>query len=371
MRRIYCNTVWGTSGAPANRAVFHGIKTVPAAERKVSYMNTRQQLEELERRLLSEHAAKSADSLGRDRPIEPCSLRTEFQRDRDRIIHCKSFRRLKYKTQVFLSPEGDHYRTRLTHTLEVAQIARTISRALRLNEDLTEAIALGHDLGHTPFGHIGESVLNSVLPKGFRHNVQSVRVVEKLENGGEGLNLTKEVRDGILNHTKDGRAMTLEGRVVSYADRIAYINHDIDDAIRAGVLSPEDLPKDCLAVLGDSHGRRINNMILDIVRESDGRDYVRMSPPFEEHMAKLRAFMFERVYTDSTAKAEEGKARGMLEKLYGHFLQHVEELPREFVRHLAEDGPEVVAADYIACMTDRFAVRTYQDLFVPKSWSIW
>lgn len=318
--------------------------------------------------MLSEHAAKSADSLGRERPIPPCVLRTDFQRDRDRIIHCKSFRRLKYKTQVFLSPEGDHYRTRLTHTLEVAQIARTISRALRLNEDLTEAIALGHDLGHTPFGHIGESVLNSVLPNGFRHNVQSVRVVEKLENGGEGLNLTKEVRDGILNHTKDGRAMTLEGKVVSYADRIAYINHDIDDAIRAGVLHPEDLPKDCLEVLGDSHGRRINNMILDIVVESDGRDYVRMSPTFEQNMAKLRAFMFERVYTDSTAKAEEGKARGLLEKLYDYFLDHAEELPKEFVRHLDEDGREAVAADYIACMTDRFAVRTYQDLFVPKSW---
>ncbi|MGI6151918.1 MAG: deoxyguanosinetriphosphate triphosphohydrolase [Christensenellales bacterium] len=331
-------------------------------------MNTRQQMEDLERRMLSPYAAKSADSLGRDRPLEPCVLRTDFQRDRDRIIHCKSFRRLKYKTQVFLSPEGDHYRTRLTHTLEVAQIARTISRALRLNEDLTEAIALGHDLGHTPFGHIGESVLDRVLPNGFRHNVQSVRVVEKLENGGEGLNLTKEVRDGILNHTKDGKPGTLEGRVVSYADRIAYINHDIDDAIRAGVLSPGDLPKDCLWVLGDSHGKRINNMILDIVRESAGKDYVRMSPAFEENMAKLRAFMFERVYTDSTAKAEEGKAKGLIEKLYEYFLDHVEDLPWEFVRNLEQEGREIVAADYIACMTDRFAVRTYQDLFVPKSW---
>jgi len=333
-------------------------------------MNTRQKREELEKMVLSPYAAKSADTLGRDRPIIPCELRTEYQRDRDRIIHCKSFRRLKYKTQVFLSPEGDHYRTRLTHTLEVSQIARTISRALFLNEDLAEAVALGHDLGHTPFGHIGESVLDSVLADGFRHNVQSVRVVEKLENEGDGLNLTKEVRDGILNHTKDGTAMTLEGRVVSYADRIAYINHDIDDAIRAGVLSPGDLPKDCVSVLGDSHGKRINNMILDVVRESDEKNYIRMSPLFEERMTRLRDFMFKNVYTDSKAKAEEGKARGLLEKLYEHFVRHAEELPCEFVKYLNTDGREIIAADYIACMTDRFAVRTYEELFVPKYWGM-
>ncbi len=331
-------------------------------------MNTRQQLEKLERSLLSEYAAKSADTQGRDKPLESCVLRTEYQRDRDRIIHCKSFRRLKYKTQVFLSPEGDHYRTRLTHTLEVSQIARTISRALCLNEDLTEAIALGHDLGHTPFGHIGEAVLDSVLPGGFRHNVQSVRVVEKLEHDGEGLNLTKEVRDGILNHTKDGNPCTLEGKVVSYADRIAYINHDIDDAIRAGVLSAAVLPKDCLKVLGDSHGNRINNMILDIVHESDGKGYVRMSPVFEEYMAKLRGFMFENVYTNPTAKSEEGKTKGLLEELYRHFLANVSSLPPEFVKYIDTDGREVVTADYIACMTDRFAINTYQSIFIPKSW---
>ena len=333
-------------------------------------MMMRTQQEKLEFELLSPYAAKSALSRGRERPITPCELRTDFQRDRDRIIHCKSFRRLKYKTQVFLSPEGDHYRTRLTHTLEVAQIARTISRALRLNEDLTEAIALGHDLGHTPFGHIGETVLAAVLPGGFEHNQQSLRVVEKLENEGVGLNLTWEVRDGIVNHKRDGTAATLEGRVVSYADRIAYINHDIDDAVRARVLRAEELPEACVRVLGDSHGRRINNMILDIVRHSDGQNAVRMSPEFEEAMAQLREFMFRRVYTDPLAKKEEGKARGVVEKLFQYYWEHISALPPEFLCHLEEDGEQVVAADYIACMTDRFAVRRYEELFVPKSWSI-
>jgi len=333
-------------------------------------MMMRTQQEKMEFELLAPYAAKSALSRGRERTISPCELRTDFQRDRDRIIHCKSFRRLKYKTQVFLSPEGDHYRTRLTHTLEVAQIARTISRALRLNEDLTEAIALGHDLGHTPFGHIGETVLAAVLPGGFEHNRQSLRVVEKLENEGEGLNLTWEVRDGIVNHKRDGRAATLEGRVVSYADRIAYINHDIDDAVRARVLREEELPQSCVRVLGDSHGRRINNMILDIVCHSDGENAVRMSLEFEGAMAELRDFMFRRVYTDPLAKKEEGKARGVVEKLFEYYCKHVSTLPPEFLRHLEEDGEKVVAADYIACMTDRFAVRRYEQLFVPQSWSI-
>ena len=333
-------------------------------------MLLRQMQEEREIELLSPFAAKSAASRGREHPITPCELRTEFQRDRDRIIHCKSFRRLKHKTQVFLSPEGDHYRTRLTHTLEVAQIARTIARALRLNEDLTEAIALGHDLGHTPFGHIGETVLSTMLPGGFEHNRQSLRVVEKLENNGDGLNLTWEVRDGILNHKRDGNAATLEGKIVSYADRIAYINHDIDDAVRARVLREAELPKECVAVLGDTHGRRINNMILDIARQSDGQNFIRMSPEFEQAMAQLRDFMFRRVYTDPLAKKEEGKARGVVEKLFTYYCEHIGALPVEFLRHIAEDGEQVAAADYIACMTDRFAVRRYEQLFVPQSWGI-
>lgn len=332
-------------------------------------MTIRERQEEQERRTLSPLACCSADSRGRESPLTPCDIRTDFQRDRDRIIHCKSFRRMKYKTQVFLSPEGDHYRTRLTHTLEVAQIARTIARALQLNEDLTEAIALGHDLGHTPFGHIGEMVLNQVLPDGFEHNLQSLRVVEKLENG-TGLNLTWEVRDGIVNHKKDGRAQTLEGRIVSYADRIAYLNHDVDDAIRAQVLGPGDLPQRCVQTLGTTHGERINNMIVDIVYTSEGKPEIRMSPKFEEAMGEMRAFMFKRVYTDHVAKREEGKARGVVERLYGYYLEHVHELPEEFTKHIEADGEQVVAADYIACMTDRFAVRTYEQLFVPQSWSI-
>ena len=333
-------------------------------------MNMRERQERLEREILSPYAAKSADCAPRDVPIEKCTIRTEFQRDRDRLIHCKSFRRMKYKTQVFLSPEGDHYRTRLTHTLEVAQIARTIARALRMNEDLTEAIALGHDLGHTPFGHIGETVLNTVIPAGFEHNRQSIRVVEKLENGGRGLNLTQEVRDGILNHKKDGRAKTLEGRIVSFSDRIAYINHDIDDAIRAGVLKDSDLPEDCVRVLGRSHSKRINNMILDIVAESDGKNQIAQSQTFAWAMDELRSFMFKRVYTDSTAKAEEGKAKGVVEKLFDYYYKNIDQLPAEFHLHMEEDGKETAVGDYIACMTDRFAIRVYEQLFVPKSWGL-
>ncbi len=325
-------------------------------------------IEERERQTLSPYAALSAETRGREYPIAPCPVRTEFVRDRDRIIHCKSFRRLKHKTQVFLSPIGDHYRTRLTHTLEVAQIARTIARGLLLNEDLTEAIAMGHDLGHTPFGHSGESVLNRIVPGGFEHNKQSLRVVEKLENG-KGLNLTFEVRDGILNHKKSGHPSTLEGVVVSLADRIAYVNHDIDDAVRAGLLSNDILPKSCIEAIGATHGERINTLVLDILHTSSGRNHVEMSGEISSEFEKLRQFLFDNLYYDSAAKAEEGKAEGVIEQLYYHYLKHVSELPPEFIKYIDEDGPDRIAADYIACMTDRYAVRDYTRLFVPADWA--
>lgn len=325
-------------------------------------------IEERERQTLSPYAALSAETRGREYPIAPCPVRTEFVRDRDRIIHCKSFRRLKHKTQVFLSPVGDHYRTRLTHTLEVAQIARTIARGLLLNEDLTEAIAMGHDLGHTPFGHSGESVLNRIVPGGFEHNKQSLRIVEKLENG-KGLNLTFEVRDGILNHKKSGHPSTLEGVVVSLADRIAYVNHDIDDAVRAGLLSNDILPKSCIEAIGATHGERINTLVLDILQTSSGKNHVEMSGEISSEFEKLRQFLFDNLYYDSAAKAEEGKAEGVIERLYYHYLKHVSELPPEFTKYIDEDGPNRIAADYIACMTDRYAVRDYTRLFVPADWA--
>lgn len=325
-------------------------------------------IEERERQTLSPYAALSAETRGREHPIDPCPVRTAFVRDRDRIIHCKSFRRLKHKTQVFLSPVGDHYRTRLTHTLEVAQIARTIARGLLLNEDLTEAIAMGHDLGHTPFGHSGESVLNRIVPGGFEHNKQSLRIVEKLENG-KGLNLTFEVRDGILNHKKSGHPSTLEGVVVSLADRIAYVNHDIDDAVRAGLLSNDILPKSCIEAIGATHGERINTLVLDILQTSSGKNHVEMSGEISSEFEKLRQFLFDNLYYDSAAKAEEGKAEGVIERLYYHYLKHVSELPPEFTKYIDEDGPDRIAADYIACMTDRYAVRDYTRLFVPADWA--
>lgn len=325
-------------------------------------------IEERERQTLSPYAALSAETRGREYPIGPCPVRTAFVRDRDRIIHCKSFRRLKHKTQVFLSPIGDHYRTRLTHTLEVAQIARTIARGLLLNEDLTEAIAMGHDLGHTPFGHSGESVLNRIVPGGFEHNKQSLRIVEKLENG-KGLNLTFEVRDGILNHKKSGHPSTLEGVVVSLADRIAYVNHDIDDAVRAGLLSNDILPKSCIEAIGATHGERINTLVLDILQTSSGKNHVEMSGEISSEFEKLRQFLFDNLYHDSAAKAEEGKAEGVIERLYYHYLKHVSELPPEFTKYIDEDGPDRIAADYIACMTDRYAVRDYTRLFVPADWA--
>lgn len=329
-------------------------------------MIIREAIEQRERETLSRYAALSGASRGREMAVEPCPLRTCFQRDRDRIIHCKSFRRMKHKTQVFLSPEGDHYRTRLTHTLEVAQIARTISRALGLNEDLTEAIALGHDLGHTPFGHVGEAVLDSLLPGGFQHNEQSLRVVEKLE-GGTGLNLCWEVRDGILHHKKDGKPATLEGQAVSLADRIAYINHDIDDALRANVLTPSDIPRGLVELLGDTHGVRIHTMIMDVVQESFGKNAVAMSKTIGEATNEMRSFLFRRVYVDSIAKSEEGKARSLIEHLFNHYVENVQVLSAEFTQNL-HDGIPRVAADYIACMTDRYAISDYMRLFVPQSW---
>ena len=330
--------------------------------------NPRQYYERLEAETLSPYAMLSKNTRGREISIEPCQIRTEFIRDRDRILHSKSFRRLKHKTQVFLSPQGDHYRTRLTHTLEVSQIARTISRALRLNEDLTEAISMGHDLGHTPFGHSGEDVLNDLLPDGFEHNVQSLRVVEKLENDGEGLNLTFEVRDGILNHKKSGNPITLEGRVVSLADRIAYINHDIDDAIRAGVLKESDLPEACVNVLGHSHGKRINSMILDVVEQSAGKPFVKMSDEMFQQFDALRDFMFEHVYKNPKAKSEEEKAKRVIYELFHYYKNHIDLLTGEYAKYLETDGEERAVVDYIAGMTDNYAVSEYVRIFVPKSW---
>ncbi|MEA5047654.1 MAG: deoxyguanosinetriphosphate triphosphohydrolase [Eubacteriales bacterium] len=330
--------------------------------------NPRQYYERIQTETLSSYATLSQNSRGRETPIAPCEIRTDFIRDRDRILHCKSFRRLKHKTQVFLSPQGDHYRTRLTHTLEVSQIARTITRALRLNEDLSEAIALGHDLGHTPFGHSGEDVLDELLPDGFEHNVQSLRVVEKLENDGAGLNLTYEVRDGILNHKKTGAPITLEGCVVSLADRIAYINHDIDDAIRAGVLKESDLPKECVRVLGNSHGKRINSMILDVVGHSCDQPKITMSEEFYRQFDALRDFMFERVYKNPVAKSEEEKAKRVIRELFAYYLNHTELLTGEYAKYLEQDGRERAVADYIAGMTDNYAISEYVRIFVPKSW---
>lgn len=330
-------------------------------------MNLREKTQERERALLSPYAALSAETRGREREEKPCEIRTEFQRDRDRIIHSKAFRRLKHKTQVFLTPEGDHYRTRLTHTLEVAQIARTIARALDLNEDLTEAIALGHDLGHTPFGHAGEGVLNEECALGFRHNEQSLRVVDVLEREG-GLNLTWEVRDGILCHTGEKRAETLEGRTVALSDRIAYINHDIDDAIRGGVLTEADLPEEYVRILGDNHSARINTMIMSTIRSSEGKDDINMEADIGDAMMGLRRFMFERVYINSEPKREEKKARGVIRDLYRYYAAHPEAVPEGARRASHSDDPQRIACDYTAGMTDVFATAMFQNLFLPRSW---
>ena len=324
---------------------------------------------QIERTFLSPYATFSEKTRGRQREEKPCAMRTDFQRDRDRLIYCKSFRRLKNKTQVFFSPQGDHYITRLTHTLDVAQISRSIARALSLNEDLAEAIALGHDLGHTPFGHSGERILNRLNPAGFQHNVQSLRVVDVLEKEGRGLNLTFEVRDGILNHKKSGKPATLEGKCVSLADRIAYINHDLDDAVRAGILSLDDIPKDIIEVLGNSSKQRINTAITSIYNNSNGINDVKMDKSVEEASEKLRAFMFERVYYSDTAKSEEEKAERMLTAMYEYFIEHCNEMPESYVALLEKDPREQVVCDYISSMTDRYALYKFNSIFVPNGWT--
>ncbi len=335
-------------------------------------MILREQLEERERNILSGFAAKSAETKGRMQEEQKCEIRTEYQRDRDRIVHSKSLRRLMHKTQVFLSPEGDHFRTRLTHTLEVAQIARTIARGLALNEDLTEAIAMGHDLGHTPFGHNGEAFLNERHPGGFQHNVQSLRVVDYLEKNqhGRAMNLTFEVRDGILNHTGPNKPVTLEGQIVCFSDRIAYINHDIDDAIRGGIISPTDLPKECIDELGNNHRKRIDTLVRDLIQNSDGKNEIIMSEAPLELMNRLRNFMFKNVYHSKIVKKDEelDKIRNMIFFLYDYFLENPDKLPNERLEMIDEFGRAEVVKDHIAGMTDRYAVNMFNEIFVPKGW---
>ena len=330
-------------------------------------MTVREYTEDAEKKILSEYACLSVNTKGRQRFEEKCDLRTEFQRDRDRIIHCNAFARLKQKTQVFLNPTGDHYRTRLTHTLEVSQIARTVSRALRLNEDLTEAIALGHDLGHTPFGHAGGQILDSVSPKGFRHYRQSLRVVDYIEKDGRGLNLTEEVRDGILTHT-DMTAETVEGRVVRYADVIAYINHDIEDAIRAGVIKPEDLPKEATDVLGVTKSQRITSLVKSLI--DSGAENLSYSPEVEKAKNVLSSFMFENVYRNPVCKSEESKAKTMIEMLYRHFISKPESLPEDYLRLAERFDADTAVCDYIAGMTDNYCTNVFMNIFVPKSWTL-
>lgn len=335
-------------------------------------MNIREKQEEREKLILSPYAALSVNSRGRDKEEPDCDVRTVYQRDRDRIMHCKSFRRLKDKTQVFLDPKGDHYRTRLTHTLEVSQIARSIARALRLNEDLTEAIALGHDLGHTPFGHAGERTLNEVCSDGFAHYRQSIRVVELLEKDGEGLNLTWETRDGILNHRTSGNPATLEGKVVRLSDKIAYVNHDIDDAIRAKIFTEDFVPKEFSEILGTTTKARLNTVINDVIANSEDTGDIRMSQEIETAMTGLRKFMFTTLYVNPIAKSEEVKARKMLIELYEYYRKNIDELPENYRRFMSEWGekPERVICDYIAGMTDRYCVSKFEEIFVPLSWKL-
>ena len=331
-------------------------------------MTIRESTEQWEDQFLSPYAAHSRDSRGREVEETPCDIRPVYQRDRDRILHCKAFRRLKHKTQVFLTPQGDHYRTRLTHTLEVAQTARTIARALRLNEDLTEAIALGHDLGHTPFGHAGERALNEVFSEGFRHHEQSVRIVEKLEKDGKGLTLTWEVRNGIVTHTKGTWAATPEGRIVRLADQIAFVNHDIEDAVRAGVLDAATLPKDCTAVLGQTKSARITTMINSILTHSEGD--VRMGTEEYEAFLALRDFMYATVYVDKNAKREEQKVDKLIAELYEYYLTHVDRMSNFYVQLAYQEGRERAVTDYISGMSDEFAIRTFEELFVPQKWHV-
>lgn len=335
-------------------------------------MTVREALEQEEHRVLSEYAAFSDESRGRlrDEPPDEQEVRTCYQRDTDRIVHSKAFRRLMHKTQVFLRPEGDHYRTRMTHTLEVARIARTITRGLRLNEDLSEAIAMGHDLGHTPFGHAGEVVLSECLGKPFYHNEQSLRVVDVLEKDGKGLNLTYEVRMGIVGHTGPQIPRTREGRIVRRSDQIAYVNHDIDDAIRAGILRSEDIPASITRVLGETHRERINTLVCDMIETSRARGEIAMSQAVDAALRELRAFMFERVYRNSVAKGEESKAKDMLRRLYEYYYQHPEKLPEDFQPQMCFDGLERTVCDYIAGMTDKYAVDKFSQIFIPAGWNV-
>ena len=335
-------------------------------------MTLKEQLEYQEHRRLNPLASFADQTRGRLREDAPkeTDVRTCYQRDTDRIVHSKSFRRLMHKTQVFLRPEGDHYRTRMTHTIEVSRIARTITRALALNEDLTEAIALGHDLGHTPFGHAGEIALSQCLGVPFRHNEQSLRVVDVLENDGEGLNLTYEVRMGIVGHTGEQIPETLEGQVVRRSDQIAYVNHDIDDAVRAGILTYEDIPKSISNVLGISHSQRIDTLVRDIISTSTEAGAICLTPAVEQAMADLRSFMFEKVYRNPVAKGEESKAKALLVRLFEHYIAHPETLPENYQPQMSFDGLERTVCDYIAGMTDKYAVDKYNDIFVPATWQI-
>ena len=335
-------------------------------------MTIHEALEREEHKRLDPRAAFSDASQGRPNWEAPDEndVRTNFQRDIDRVVHCKSFRRLMHKTQVFLQPEGDHYRTRMTHTLEVARIASTITRALRLNEDLAEAIAMGHDLGHTPFGHAGEHALSECIGRPFRHNEQSLRVVDVLENNGRGLNLSYETRMGILGHTGGRLPETLEGQIVRRADRIAYVNHDIDDAIRAGVLTERDIPREITAVLGQTHSQRIDTLVCDMILTSREAEQISLSPKVEKALDDLRAFMFENVYFNPEVKGEEVKAKDMLKRLYEHYYNHPETLPADYEPQLSFDGMEQTVCDYIAGMTDNYAVDKYTELFIPMGWTV-
>ncbi len=333
-------------------------------------MTIRERKEKMELANLSTFACCAVNSKGRLNPISECKVRTSFERDIDRIVHSKTFRRLMHKTQVFLKPEGDHYRTRMTHTLEVSRIAKTIAAALNLNVDLTEAIAMGHDLGHTPFGHAGERVLDEIMPEGFHHNWQSLRVVDRLENNGEGLNVTHEVRNGIFCHTGEQDPYTLEGQIVKISDRVAYINHDIDDALRGKIIYPTDIPINISQCLGFTHGQRINTLVVDIIENSQGEDRIKQSEKIGNMMLELREFMFENVYRSPIAKGEESKAQRMIEMIFQYYQEHPDEMPEDFQYIRKEEGTNRAICDYISGMTDNYAVQVYSKLFIPESWGV-